>query len=64
VRDDCITVAVEEMPEEGLDQPLRLDKLANEVPSQAHMAYCRQLVMQAAMQSCRKHNTGMRAAAA
>ena len=31
VRDDAITVALEEMPEEGLDQPLRLDKLANEV---------------------------------
>ena len=31
VRDDCITVAVDEMPDEGLDQPLRLDKLANEV---------------------------------
>lgn len=30
MRDDCITVAVEEMPDEGLDQPLRLDKLANE----------------------------------
>ncbi len=31
VRDDCITVAVEDVPDEGLDQPLRLDKLANEV---------------------------------
>ena len=31
VRDTCIVVAVEEMPDEGLDQPLRLDKLANEV---------------------------------
>ena len=31
VKEDCITVAVEEAPEEGLDQPLRLDKLANEV---------------------------------
>ncbi|KAK9915598.1 hypothetical protein WJX75_001370 [Coccomyxa subellipsoidea] len=31
VRDDCITVAVEDMPDEGLEQPLRLDKLANEV---------------------------------
>ena len=35
VRDDCITVAVEDMPDEGLDQPLRLDKLANEVTCQA-----------------------------
>lgn len=31
VREDCITVAVEEPPDEGLDQPLRLEKLANEV---------------------------------
>ena len=33
VRDTCIVVAIEEMPDEGLDQPLRLDKLANEVDS-------------------------------
>lgn len=33
VRDTCIVVAMEEMPDEGLDQPLRLDKLANEVES-------------------------------
>ena len=26
-------VAIEEMPDEGLDQPLRLDKLVNEVDS-------------------------------
>ena len=31
LKDTCIIVAVEEMPDEGLDQPLRLDKLANEV---------------------------------
>lgn len=31
VKEDCITVAVEEAPDEGLDQPLRLEKLANEV---------------------------------
>ena len=31
VKDTCIIVAVEEMPDEGLDQPLRVDKLANEV---------------------------------
>ena len=31
VKDDAITVAVEEAPDEGLDQPLRLEKLANEV---------------------------------
>ena len=31
VKEDCITVAVEEPPDEGLDQPLRLEKLANEV---------------------------------
>ena len=31
VRDTAIIVAVEDAPEEGLDQPLRLDKLANEV---------------------------------
>ena len=31
VKDDAITVAVEEAPDEGLDQPLRLAKLANEV---------------------------------
>ena len=29
--DTAIVVAVEDAPEEGLDQPLRLDKLANEV---------------------------------
>lgn len=37
MRDDCITVAVEDMPDEGLDQPLRLDKLANEVTYQSSM---------------------------
>ena len=31
VKDDSIVVAVEEPPDSGLDQPLRLDKLANEV---------------------------------
>lgn len=31
VRDTCIVVAVDEPPEEGLEQPLRLEKLANEV---------------------------------
>lgn len=31
VRDSAIIVAVDESPEEGLDQPLRLEKLANEV---------------------------------
>ena len=31
MRDTCIVIAIEEMPDEGLDQPLRLDKLANEV---------------------------------
>jgi hypothetical protein len=31
VRDTAIVVAVDEPPEEGLDQPLRLEKLANEV---------------------------------
>lgn len=34
VREDSITVAVEEAPDEGLDQPLRLEKLANEVKAQ------------------------------
>lgn len=33
VWDTSIVVAVEEMPDEGLEQPLRLDKLANEVRS-------------------------------
>lgn len=31
VSDTAIIVAVEEAPEEGLEQPLRLEKLANEV---------------------------------
>lgn len=31
VRDDFITIAVEADIDEGLDQPLRLEKLANEV---------------------------------
>eukprot|EP00879_Flechtneria_rotunda_P033153 GHRR01036690.1.p1 GENE.GHRR01036690.1~~GHRR01036690.1.p1 ORF type:complete len:541 (+),score=209.92 GHRR01036690.1:666-2288(+) len=31
VRDTCIVIAVDEPPDEGLDQPLRLEKLANEV---------------------------------
>jgi ATP-dependent RNA/DNA helicase IGHMBP2 len=31
LRDSAIVVAVDEPPEEGLDQPLRLEKLANEV---------------------------------
>ncbi len=31
VRDEQVVVAVEEPPEDGLDQPLRLEKLANEV---------------------------------
>lgn len=33
VRDTSIVVAVDEPPEEGLEQPLRLEKLANEVSS-------------------------------
>lgn len=31
MRDTAIIIAVDEPPEEGLDQPLRLEKLANEV---------------------------------
>lgn len=31
MRESAIIVAVDEPPEEGLDQPLRLEKLANEV---------------------------------
>jgi hypothetical protein len=31
VRDTALVVAVEDAPEEGLEQPLRLEKLANEV---------------------------------
>ncbi|KAK9834338.1 hypothetical protein WJX81_008466 [Elliptochloris bilobata] len=31
VREDSLTVALEEAPDEAIDQPLRLDKLANEV---------------------------------
>ena len=31
IRNDSITVAVDDVPDEGLDQPLRLQKLANEV---------------------------------
>jgi hypothetical protein len=38
VRDTCIVVAVDEPPDEGLDQPLRLEKLANEVRPQQHWA--------------------------
>jgi ATP-dependent RNA/DNA helicase IGHMBP2 len=34
VRETAIIVAVDEAPEEGMDQPLRLDKLANEVTYQ------------------------------
>ena len=30
IREDAMTVALEEAPEQALDQPLRLDKLANE----------------------------------
>lgn len=41
VKEDCITVAVEEAPEEGLDQPLRLEKLANEVCLHTPMPCCR-----------------------
>ena len=33
IKDDVIIIAVEELPEAGLDQPLRLDKLANVVGS-------------------------------
>ena len=31
VKETSVVVAVDDAPEEGLDQPLRLDKLANEV---------------------------------
>ena len=31
VRDDRIVIAMDEFPDEGLDQPLRLEKLANKV---------------------------------
>ncbi|KAF8070908.1 Ighmbp2 [Scenedesmus sp. PABB004] len=43
VRDCSITVAVDEPPEEGLDQPLRLEKLANEVTYQRLQETLRQL---------------------
>lgn len=35
VKDTSIVIAVDEPPEEGLDQPLRLEKLANEVGAQS-----------------------------
>lgn len=31
VRDDALVVAVDDVPEEGLDAPLRVEKLANDV---------------------------------
>ena len=37
IREDSITIAVEEAPDEGLDQPLRLEKLANEVNAHMHI---------------------------
>lgn len=40
VRDTSIIVAVDEPPEEGLEQPLRLEKLANEVGGQTQIASC------------------------
>jgi hypothetical protein len=36
VRDTVLVVAVDEPPEEGLEQPLRLEKLANEVCCAPH----------------------------
>ena len=36
IREDALTVALEEAPDEALDQPLRLDKLANEARTPAH----------------------------
>ena len=33
LKDTSVIVAVDDMPEEGLDQPLRMEKLANEVRS-------------------------------
>ncbi len=30
-KDNALVVAVDEVPDEGMDQPLRLEKLANEV---------------------------------
>lgn len=31
MKDSCVIVAVDDVPDEGLEQPLRLEKLANEV---------------------------------
>lgn len=31
VKDTSLVIAVDDVPEEGMDQPLRLEKLANEV---------------------------------
>lgn len=36
VKDSSIVIAVDEAPEEGLEQPLRLEKLANEVRMGRH----------------------------
>lgn len=36
VREGSLVVAVDEAPEDGMDQPLRLDKLANEVRARVY----------------------------
>ena len=43
VRDDVITVAVDESPDADLDQPMRLHKLANEVRTCCCRLLCRGL---------------------
>ena len=40
LKDTSVVVAVDDVPEEGLDQPLRMEKLANEVRSSSVKAFC------------------------
>ena len=46
MKDTAVVVAVDDVPEEGLDQPLRMDKLTNEVRNPERLVLQTGLVIQ------------------
>ncbi len=52
VRESSIVVAVDDVPDEGMEQPLRLEKLANEVRA---IAACAHVLFEAVMPHAHAH---------
>jgi hypothetical protein len=52
IKDNAIIIAVDDVPEDGLDSPLRLEKLANEVRHGMHRCKLKRYTIQGVLCTC------------